>query len=271
MNADAVVTRTGVPVAVVEQLPMGFLVTSPCGNPRTIRSGTPLGSIDVVVDPGHGGEPDPGAVGANGLSESEINLRVSRELASILTERGFSVALTRTADYTSPLAVRAAFADHVGAEMMISIHHNAPTANLTSTPGTEVFIQHADPDSRRLGELAYGFVFDALSEFDGMTWSSAPDAGAIEVLNTRGMDAYGMLRTPATVTVLVELAYISHWPEAELMTSSRYVEITAEALADAAVAYLETEETGRGYVATPRVFNPQRGVSGSVCEDPLLD
>jgi hypothetical protein len=121
-----------------------------------------------------------------------------------------------------------------------------------------------------LGELVYRFVTEALATFEDTTWSTAPDAGAIEVLNTRGADAYGMLRTPTTTTVLAELAYISHRPEADLMLTSRYVSTAGAALADAVESYLTSDDTGFGFVETPRVFTPQRGVSAAVCEDPPL-
>jgi N-acetylmuramoyl-L-alanine amidase len=271
LAADGLITETGVMVAVLEQTSNGFTVRTPCGNEVTVRGGDPVGQVDIVIDPGHGGAPDPGAVSSNGLKEASINLEVARAMQDLLAGRGFVVALTRTSDYTSPLGVRAALADHLGAKIMISIHHNAPTANLSSEPGTEVFIQHARFESRRLGELVYSYLTQALREFEGIVWSSAPDAGAIEVLNTRGSDAYGMLRTPTTVTVLAELAYISHRPEADLFLTPEYTAATAAALADAVEAYLTSEASGSGFVPIPRVFNPQRGISADVCEDPDLE
>jgi N-acetylmuramoyl-L-alanine amidase len=177
--------------------------------------------------------------------------------------------LTRTADYTSLLGVRAALADQAAAKVLVSIHHNAPTANLGDEPGTEVFVQSASADSRRLGGLVYENLYDALGEFD-IVWSRAPDAGVLEVLNTRGIDAYGMLRNPATVAVLAELGYISNRPEAELFTTSEYVTVSAQAVADAIIDYLETDARGSGFIASPRVFTPNRGIGESVCEDPAL-
>jgi hypothetical protein len=67
------------------------------------------------------------------------------------------------------------------------------------------------------------------------------------------------------------VGYISSRPEAELFATNQYVERTAEALAEAVEAYLETDDSGDGFVAEPRVFNPQPGIGGSVCIDPELD
>jgi N-acetylmuramoyl-L-alanine amidase len=268
-SAGVLITPSGVVVALLGQNGNDFLIRTPCGVETTIDDGTPVSGIDVVIDPGHGGAPDPGAVGANGLTEERINLRVSRMVQQILAERGISSILTRTGDYTTTIGVRAALADHSGADLMVSIHHNAPTANLGSMPGTEVFVQSTSADSRRLGGLLYESVVDAFEGFD-IAWSRAPDAGVLEVLNTRGADAYGMIRNPETVSVLAELAYIANPPEAELFSTTEYVSVAAAAVADAVERYLDSDDPGSGFVAEPRVFTPSRGISGSVCEDPGL-
>jgi N-acetylmuramoyl-L-alanine amidase len=270
LAADALVTPTGVVVAVLDQTPAGYLVRAPCGDEALVAAGTPVGGVRVVIDPGHGGEVDTGAVGPNGLIEKNINLELSQALQAKLIVRGIAVLLTRTGDYASVLGVRAALADHVGADLILSVHHNAPTPGPSSEPGTEVFVQSESPDSRRLGGLIWGQVVDALSDFD-VAWSAAPDAGVLNVLSTRGNDAYGMIRGPETVSALVEVGYISSRPEAELFATNLYVEAAAEALADAVEAYLDTDDPGAGFVAEPRVFNPQPGIGGSVCINPDLD
>ena len=266
----ALVTPTGVVVSVLEETATGFRVTTPCGNDAIVREGTPLGTTRVVIDPGHGGEVDTGAVGANGLIEKHLNLEVSQALEADLIVRGIDVVLTRTADYASRLGVRAGLADRVNADLLISIHHNAPTPGSSPRPGTEVFIQSTSEASRRLGGLVWTRVMEALSDFD-IDWTAAPDAGVLSVLSTRGNDAYGMINGPRTVSVLAEMAYISNPVEAELFATTEYVEAVSDALADAVEDFLTTEVTGAGYVAEPRIFNPQPGIGGSLCVDPALE
>jgi N-acetylmuramoyl-L-alanine amidase len=268
--ARALITPTGVVVTVLAETPAGYRVTTPCGNEAMVSEGTPVRRTAVVLDPGHGGEVDTGAVGANGLMEKHLNLNVAHAVQAVLIGRDIPVLLTRTGDYASRLGVRTDLADRVDAELLLSIHHNAPTPASSPTPGTEVFIQSASEGSHRLGGLVYTRVKDALSEFN-VDWTAAPDAGVLTVLSTRGNDAYGILRGPSTVSVLAELAYISHPPEAELFATPEYMDAVSEALADAVERYLETEATGAGYVAEPRVFNPQPGIGSSLCVDPLLE
>jgi N-acetylmuramoyl-L-alanine amidase len=266
----ALVTPTGVVVSVLEETAAGFRVTTPCGNEALVEEGTPLGTTQVVIDPGHGGEVDTGAVGANGLIEKHLNLEVSQALEADLIVRGIDVVLTRTADYASRLGVRAGLADRVNADLLISIHHNAPTPGPSPRPGTEVFIQSTSEASRRLGGLVWTRVMAALSDFD-IDWTAAPDAGVLSVLSSRGSDAYGMISGPRTVSVLAEMAYISNPVEAELFATTEYVEAVSDALADAVEGFLTTEATGAGYVAEPRIFNPQPGIGGTLCVDPALE
>ena len=268
--ARALVTPTGVVVSVLEETTTGFRVTTPCGDEATVLEGTTLGTTQVVIDPGHGGQVDTGAVGANGLMEKHLNLEVSQALEADLIVRGIDVLLTRTADYASRLGVRAGLADRVNADLLISIHHNAPTPGPSPRPGTEVFIQSTSEASRRLGGLVWTRVMAALSDFD-IEWTAAPDAGVLSVLSTQGSDAYGMISGPRTVSVLAEMAYISNPVEAELFATAEYVEAASDALADAVEGFLTTEATGAGYVAEPRIFNPQPGIGGSLCVDPALE
>lgn len=269
-ESRGVVTATGVPVIVLEEHDDNLLVRSPCGEQVTVRDGTPIGPVSVVLDPGHGGPIDTGAQGPNGLVESHVNLRLANRLADELTDRGVSVALTRTGDYSTTLPVRAAFADEIGAAMLVSIHHNAPISNTSRTPGTEVFVQSGSSASERLGGLIHQELTTALEQFD-IEWHAAPDAGVLHVLLPEGDDAYGMIRRPATTAVLVEVGYIANLAEAELFETDVYIEVAAIAMADAIIANLETDRSGSGMDNPPRVFRPIRATGADVCVDPLLE
>lgn len=262
------VTPTGVTVAVLRETETGSLVMTPCGFETEIATGDPIGITRVVIDPGHGGPTDTGAVGANGLAEKEINLEVARLVVAMLEDRGITAVLTRTDDYTSPLFVRAHLADTLRAEIMVSIHHNAPTPGPSDHPGIETFIQKESPNSARLGGLLWEHARMALATFD-VAWTAAEDTGVMTVLNTRGDDAYGILRHPDTTAALVELGYISNPAEAELFATTDYPPVAATAVADAIEEYLTTENQGSGFVEG-RTFNPRPGVGQDVCTDPDL-
>ena len=271
---SAVFTPLGIPVAVLEQTGAGYLVRTPCGSTAVVSAGVPIGSPQVVIDPGHGGKWDTGAVGPNGLIERDLNLKLSRAVLEELSRRGIPAATTRTGDYGVLLSVRAALADALGADALISVHHNAPTWDHSDIPGTEVFVQSASAqqartDSARLGGLLYEEIAAALSTFDNISWSRLPDAGVLRVLLPSGEDTYGMLRRPAVPAVLVEYGYLSNPSEAALFATDEYIRIAAQATADAISAYLHSDRTGSGFIQRPRTFDPQ---SASIpCEDPALE
>lgn len=257
----ALLTPTGVPVAVIGRAGDGYLVRTPCGNAAEVTGGDPVDGMRVVLDPGHGGPFEIGAWGPNGLGEDELNLTLSRAILAELARRGISATTTRIGDYGSLLSVRAAFADAVGADVLISLHHNAPTHRLGDSPGTEVYVQSDDDatprsDSARLGGLLYEEITTALSMFADVAWSRLPDAGVLRVLFPEGGDAYGMISRPAIPAVLVEYGYLSNPSEAELFATDDYIGIAAVATANAIEDYLNTDRPGSGFIERPRRFDP---------------
>ena len=262
------ISPTGIPVAIIETVAGGYLVTTPCGSTATLTGGQPITTAEVMIDPGHGGPIDTGAVAYTGMPERELNLAVAHLVRSFLEVRGISTVLTRTADYATPLSVRANLADTLDATVMVSIHHNAPTPGPSTTPGVEVFVQQDSEASKRLGGLLWELGVAGLDVFE-VAWVGAADAGVMTVLNTRGDDAYGIIRTPETPTALIELGYISSRPEADLYQDPNYTVVAARAVADAIERYLTTEEAGSGFVEG-RVFNPSPGIGKDVCVDPDL-
>ncbi len=265
----AILTTTGIPVIVLASVGDNHAVRTPCGNEAIVIGGEPITAPLVVLDPGHGGDADPGAVGANGVTEGALNLEVATAAQQELTARGFATALTRTGDYLVPLDVRAAFADDLDAALMVSIHHNAPAGNASDTPGTEVFVQSGSDESARLGGLLYEEVSDALGGLD-VAWTTAPDAGVLRTLLEDGRDAYGIIRRPATPTAIIEMGYIANPAEAELFATEEYIVTATEALTDAIEAYLTTDRAGTGFGRPPRVFRPDRAPGADVCTDPPL-
>ena len=263
------VAPSGVTLAVTGVAGETIEVLTPCGNPARLTEGTPIHDVDVVIDPGHGGPVDTGAVASTGLMEKEINLRVSLAVQEVLAERGVSSLLTRTGDYPVPIRTRSEYSDLSGAKALISIHHNAPEAPASTIPGVEIFVQNESPESARLGGLVYESTMTTLSQFE-VDWDRAPDAGVMTVLNSDGEDAYGMVRRPLAPSALVELGYIANTAEAELYADPDYVPAISTAVADAIVSFLTSEAAGSPLVEG-RNFNPAPGVGSDQCIEPDLE
>lgn len=263
------ITPTGVPVGVILREGDGYLVNTPCGAVAHVRGGQPLYRTSVVLDPGHGGARSIGTQGSNGLPEKVVNLDLSFEIQRVLEERGISTVLTRTADYGTTITTRARLADMLQADVLVSIHHNAPAPAPSPTPGTEVFYQSNSEESRRLAGLLYEYTYNTLLQWD-IAWTAAPDAGALTVLNPEGRDTYGMVRLPVTTPALLEIGYLHNPAEAVLFATDEYLEKMAVGIADAIEAYLTTDEPGSGWSGS-RTFTAQAGLTPAQCDEPDLE
>ncbi|MEO7572706.1 MAG: N-acetylmuramoyl-L-alanine amidase [Acidimicrobiales bacterium] len=266
----AVVTPTGVVLAVVRPNADGtFVARSPCGYEVTV-AGTPVMGANVVLDPGHGGD-EPGAVGPAGATEKAVNLAIAQETQRRLEALGATVVLTRTADYRITLASRGAIATNLQPQLFVSVHHNAEPDEVRQTPGAEMYFQIASPESKRASGLIYEEVVGAFSAYD-IDWAADLDAGAKYRLRSDGGDYYGILsRTAGVPAVLSEAAFISNPPEEALLVDPAFQAVEAEALTRAIVRYITTPDPGNGFVEPyPRTQPAGPGGGSSGCTDPPL-
>ncbi len=115
----------------------------------------------IVIDPGHGGEYD-GAMGADSLSEADVNLGVALYLWGLLREAGTEVHMTRSADrdflpegaaasgtglaalLRDDLAARIEKANEFDPEVFVSIHHNSNIALDRERNAVEIYYKGSD-------------------------------------------------------------------------------------------------------------------------------
>jgi N-acetylmuramoyl-L-alanine amidase len=90
---------------------------------------------NIVIDPGHGGQ-EAGSRGSDGTLEKAVVLRLAQIIAAEL-ERDYKVTLTRTGDYQIDIVSRAALANHLKADLFLSIHTGG--SFLHSTTGTTIY------------------------------------------------------------------------------------------------------------------------------------
>ncbi|OCA88279.1 hypothetical protein A8F94_10805 [Bacillus sp. FJAT-27225] len=94
-------------------------------------SKAPLAGKRIILDAGHGGY-DPGAA-QNGLLEKNLNIQFTEKLANELKQLGAEVIFTRAPgnDVYISLQDRALYANKVGGDLFVSIHHDS---NVSSSP-----------------------------------------------------------------------------------------------------------------------------------------
>ncbi len=257
-DARAVISPAGVVVPVVSHTDTGWVVRTPCGDTADLADGTPVAHATIVLDPGHGGT-EPGAIAASGLREADVNLAVARHTRTALEAAGVSVVVTRTGDYDVNLSPRAEIARALDAAAFVSIHHNAEPDGPYAGPGAETYYQIASPDSKRLAGLVYEEVVEAFAAYE-IAWVADTDAGAKYRRGERG-DYYAVLRLPRdVVSVLVEAAFVSNPPEAELVSRPDVQRTEGEAIARGILRYLTTSDPGSGFTEPyPRTDPPGSG------------
>ena len=241
-----VVVENGVIFPIVQNTELGRIVTTPC-NTEIIHNGEQLlESVDIVLDPGHGG-PETGSVGANGLVERDLNLTVTLLVEKGLTSLGYTVVLTRNTDLHMPIRQRTAIANALSPKVFVSIHHNGGAVRRSDVPGTETFHQVNNSESQRLAGLLFEEVFESLKNY-WVPWVNTVHNGASSRLSEPGRDAYGILRnTPNVPSAIVEAVYLSNPPEADLMLLPEVQQVEAEAITRAIHRFISTSDPGSGF------------------------
>lgn len=148
----------------------------------------------IYIDAGHGGK-DAGAVGIGGLYEKTLNLTVATYLKGILKAKGFDVLMSRENDIFVEIDASAAKANSWGADVVISIHHNAGGGD-----GAEIIVS-AFKEGTDIAERILP-VFELV----GQNLRSKP---IITRINSTGRaDYYGMIRLTNAPAMITEYAFI---------------------------------------------------------------
>lgn len=229
----------------------------------------------IVVDAGHGGV-DPGMSGPLGrgwkIKEKDITLQVSRRLADALRERGLEVVMTRTSDTLIDLHDRGRIANEKAGDLFISIHVNAANPRWkhpASARGFETYflaeaktedakrVERMENESVRFetdAEASTGdplsFIINDMAQNEHLRESSELASiiqarlGKVEPGPSRGVKQAGfmVLTTAYMPAVLVEIGYGTNPADATFMKSPTHQRQIANAIADAAVEYLEHYE-----------------------------
>jgi N-acetylmuramoyl-L-alanine amidase len=224
-----------------------MVVSTPCDRRAAIAPSPAVRSVDVLLDPGHGGL-DPGARAENGLTEAELNLDVARRATAMLRAAGRTVELTRDDDSFRTLADRAQLATAIAPRAFVSIHHNSGMdAPSTAGIGSEVYHQLASPEARRLGGLVYEELTRWFLPLD-VRWTRGARFGVRFRDNGAGQDFYGVLRRSAGVpAILIEAAYLSNAREAEVLRTEQFRDAEARAITLGILRWLTTADAGTGY------------------------
>lgn len=175
----------------------------------------------VCIDPGHG--PATGARGPKGTLERDVNLRVALAVKRLLEKDGAGAFLTREGRHGAALDVRPKLAAALGADLLISIHHNAlpDGVNPFLNRGSSTYYYH--PQSQPLALAIQKHLQKRLK---------LPNFGVY-------YDNLAVCRPSQMPAVLVEPAFIMHPEEEMLIRSPKYPKKVAEAIMEGIREFLE--------------------------------
>jgi len=238
-----------------------LLLATMCIGPLGRASDEPVlkGAV-IVVDPGHGGQAYSKSYtgGTRGVvsrtTESELNLRVTVELARVLREGGATVHLTREADHRlsqegssqkDELHARIDFFEHHNCHFFLSVHHNAAAA--TATGHTALYKHNAADDT--LYEALARDVNDAL---EGAV--PGPKRALIK-------GSYHILRETPIPGTIAESGFMTNREFDDLSSRAEYPKKEAAAIARGAAkfwtAHKESLITLRDKLAKEREAKPR--------------
>ncbi|MBT2257409.1 N-acetylmuramoyl-L-alanine amidase [Priestia megaterium] len=176
----------------------------------------------IYLDAGHGGA-DAGAVGANGLYEKNLVLKIQQYLISYLnsTYSDFTIKTTRTTGVFLSLSQRASQANSWGADAFMSIHVNAGGGT-----GYEDYVyRSASNASKTFQSIVHGQVQPTLLSYNH------PNRG-------RKSANYAVLRLTNMPAVLTEIAFIDNRTDAALLQNEAFLKSMGESYAKGIAIYL---------------------------------
>lgn len=216
--------------------PMGVTV-SPTERELLVRivrprnSNLSLASATLFVDAGHGGR-DTGAqfTLADGtvVREKDIVLPISQMVSQMLASDGATTVLTRDGDFDPGLYARAEMANNSSAHFFLSIHANSNQV-VDSMSGTFVYYHADDMDSKVLAEC----IATEIEKVSGL-----PNHGARSDYTLYPNKGLAVLRTAKMPAVLIEVAYLNHAKDRQLLMQPEFRKRIAEAIVKGVKVYL---------------------------------
>lgn len=204
-----------------------------CGAAKKECASAPIGSsvslaggTVVVIDSGHGGN-DEGAKGHKPYCEEKrLTLQTARLVKKYLTQLGYHVIMTRSADTYVSLDKRVEIANKAGAEIFVSIHFNSsrnPTAK-----GIEVFFCEGSSHVRNTSsrKLASSVLTHLIRRTQSV--SRGIKKGNFYVIRETNMPA-----------ILVEGGFISNPEERARLKDPEHVDKIARAVANGVDQYFK--------------------------------
>ncbi len=186
----------------------------------------------IIIDPGHGGR-DAGASGSNGVSEKDINLKISQKLKLMLEQNGYQVLLTRDNDVSlhdegaknkkaSDIRNRKKFIKENNPKLMVSIHLNHFSES--KYYGAQVFYPPDSESSKLLAKLIQDELKLKINNNNNR--------------QAKRIDTVLLLKDISITSVIVECGFLSNHDEELLLNTDNYQKELATAICSGILKYI---------------------------------
>lgn len=177
-------------------------------------------AYSIMLDAGHGGAKDPGAV-YEGRQEKDDNLKLVLAIGEILSDRGLDVEYTRTTDVYETPYEKAMKANNAGVDLVVSIHRNSfPVDN--EVEGVESLVYD-------LSGLKYEMAQNINEQLEGVGFVN---------LGVKARPNLVVLKRTKMPAVLVEVGFINSDTDNQLFDDN--FQDIAQAIADGILDTLES-------------------------------
>lgn len=195
--------------------------------------------VTWIIDAGHGGE-DGGAVAANGITESSLNLQIANSIHDVLRFSGEKTALTRSGEEdvhtegdtirarkASDIRNRVALVNGIPDAVLLSIHQNSlPSSPVTH--GAQVF-WNREEGSDSLAKVIQNSLNQAINHDN-------------EKIPKRIPETIYLMKHVTVPSVLIECGFLSNVEETELLQAPSYQKKLAAAISAGCLQAIAGEE-----------------------------
>lgn len=179
-------------------------------------------AYSIMLDAGHGGAKDPGAV-YEGRQEKDDNLRLVLAIGEILSDRGLDVEYTRITDVYETPYEKAMKANNAEVDLFVSIHRNSfPVDN--EVEGVESLVYD-------LSGLKYEIAQNINEQLEGVGFVN---------LGVKARPNLVVLKRTKMPAVLVEVGFINSDTDNQLFDDN--FQDIAQAIADGILDTLESND-----------------------------
>lgn len=203
----------------------------------------------IGIDFGHGGT-DCGTIGVDGIKEKEVCLAIGTNVARMLEDNGYAVVLTRTRDSDLALDQRTLCANKNLVDFFVSIHANYSFNN--SAMGVETFCLNqnlfkeqysclSDKEKKTINMLMndkndYSYkLAQSIQEHIGKSIMDNKE----KFVDRKVKSAVAQVLLGAQMpSVLVEVGFLSHEKESQLLNTPRYQKVVAQGIFEGIMAII---------------------------------